>query len=656
MPDRGKTAPALAAFWLRGPAAWGFAGLAAAFLIVGLPAATYTLNHFYRDGAVIDSWYLAWLVWRNDLSLSVPNLLGEGRSFFGTHLSPILLLPTLISHFVPLGMIAWFSAVIGALHGSVSAAIYDTVRRGLRLHTRAGTVGAVAIAAGYGLGGLAMAALMLPHFEILIVGFGILFLAALSRGARGWAWLWLALALSVREDAGFHLTAVLIVAQAIRRRRDAWPFLAAALIAGVASFAIKRTFWPDAGLMSSVFMGDPPYAHLTWALVVERFWVIVGGRGYVWQTALVTILWALWRRDLLVAAGLAASVPWIVLSVTAVSNAPGTLDQYYSFPLLLAAAWPLIAPSWRSGAAVADAPRRQTLAWAAIMAVAMFAGWRGELVFYPRVMNLTLRTTPAEAQRVEEFGVRLKEGVRELGLVRADAATMSLWPDAGHSLQWLQEPARVPDSLRGNDTVIWFEPGLHDSLAWAAWLSSRLPNQFRVIGTNIVMATNRRLDQLPTFAPLLVATNIVSRRMRPTAIAQYVPDGLRVAIDAPRGLIAQGPHSWMRYGLDYHHGVALPPGHYQGQFEFRLVRVKDRATAVLRVEVGFFNARIVAAKDVRLQDLPATNPDGLQSFVVTLPFEVTPDLERHFLELRAIHVGNAELVLRRVDVVRPFDE
>jgi hypothetical protein len=144
--------------------------------------------------------------------------------------------------------------------------------------------------------------------------------------------------------------------------------------------------------------------------------------------------------------------------------------------------------------------------------------------------------------------------------------------------------------------------------------------------------------------------------MRPTAIAQYVPDGLRVAIDAPRGLIAQGPHSWMRYGLDYHHGVALPPGHYQAQFEFRLVRVKDRATAVLRVEVGFFNARIVAAKDVRLQDLPATNPDGLQSFVVTLPFEVTPDLERHFLELRAIHVGNAELVLRRVDVVRPFDE
>jgi hypothetical protein len=172
------------------------------------------------------------------------------------------------------------------------------------------------------------------------------------------------------------------------------------------------------------------------------------------------------------------------------------------------------------------------------------------------------------------------------------------------------------------------------------------------VGSNIVLATNRRLDQMPTLAPLLVPTNIVARRMRSTGIAQGAPDGLRVTPESPRGLIADGPHAWMRYGLNSHHGIALPPGRYEGRFEIRMVRIKDQAAPALRVEIGFYGARIVAARDVRFDAPISPTPDGSQISVIALPFEVTPDLQQRFLQLRAIHVGNAELVLRRVGVVR----
>jgi hypothetical protein len=211
---------------------------------------------------------------------------------------------------------------------------------------------------------------------------------------------------------------------------------------------------------------------------------------------------------------------------------------------------------------------------------------------------------------------------------------------------------QFPDTLRGNDSVIWFEPGLQDSLAWGAWLSSRLANQYRVVGANIVLATNRRLEQIPTIAPLLVRTNVVWERMRPTEIAQREADGIHVRRAAPPGLIAYGPHSWMQYGLNSQHGVALPPGRYEARFELRIQQASDPAAALVRLEAGFVGDAIVAQQDVTASALTPANLAGQDPFVATLAFAVSPEQRGRFLLLRPIHLGTADVTLRGIGLVR----
>jgi hypothetical protein len=618
-------------------------GLLGAFAAVAAPSTVYTLNHFYVDGAATDSWFLAWTVWRNGVGLDTPASIAADRSFFGTHFSPILVIPALASHFVPIGMFAWYALFAGMVHGLVAAAVFQALHKSLGASDRRSLLVAFAAAIGYGLGGFAVAALQLPHYELLFVAFGILFLAALARDSRVAAWVWFVLTLAVREDAGLHLFCVLLAAQLLCRRHSVWPFMGAALGYAVLAFALKHALWPSEGQMTRVFTGNPPYAHLTWALLQERLSTIFLWRGYVWQTALVAILWALWARDRLIVAGIVAALPWAVLCISAASGAPGTLDQYYSFPLFLASAWPIVALRWRHGEAVTPRLRRHALAWTLAMALAASFAWRDGAFCYPCAKSL-YSGLPRSMPQVDEFAGRLREGLPQLGKTRVDMAVMALWPDAGARLDWL-----YPDSqlLRGNDSILWFEGSLQASLAWAAALTSGLTSHYRVAGTNIVVASNRPLEQSAVFAPQLRRTNLVWDRMRPTPIARRESEGFVVPRAARPGPIAEGPHSWMLYGINSQHSLTLPEGRYEARFEARAAHIADPGAPVLRLEVGFAGGPTVAARDIRASDLP--HPGG---GIVAVPFEVTAAQRDLFLQLRAIHLGNADLVLRSVSLAR----
>ncbi|MBL8838326.1 MAG: hypothetical protein JNL66_18900, partial [Alphaproteobacteria bacterium] len=610
--------------------------------------ANFVLNHFYADGAGVDAWLIGAAIWRNDWTLTLPSAaVFPLHSFLGTHFTFLLVVPALLSHLIPVGMISWTAVVVGAIHALLAVAVYRLALRDYALATRGGVVLAAALGLGFGFGGIAMAALQLPHFELLIVGLGLLFLAALARGRHRAAWFWFVLAMLVREDAGFHLFGVLILAQIVAPRRDAWIFVAMSFIWSAASFGLIKLFFPGDNNFERVYAGAPAYAHLTRDLVEERLRLIWSLRTYLWLPPIVALAWALMRRDALVLVGFAAALPWALLHLTAVTGGAGTLDLYYSFPFLLAVGWSMVAPVWRKAAVPVGRDRRFALIGQSALIASALVGWVGErFVIYPLTMKLNVDGPTLNADLIENFATRLAQGLPDLGTVRADYGSLGLVPGLLRPTNWLS--AQSPG---GADTVIWFDPGQQDSLAWGSWLSSRLGNHYQVVGSNIMIATNRRLHESPLFAPAVVPGNAVWRRMRPTLIAERTPDGFFAARDRPAGLIADGPHGWWRYGMYFAHGVAIPTGRYEARFDLRVANPREAGAVVARLEVGFAWGPTVARAEIRADQLRPESISGAQPILVTVPFAVDATTAPLFLQLRALHLGTADVTLRAVGLV-----
>jgi hypothetical protein len=612
-------------------------------------SANFVLNHFYADGAGVDAWLLAAVIWRNDAALTMPAAaVFPLHSILGSHLTWLLIVPALLSHAIPIGMIAWYAVMIGAQYALLALAMFRTALRDYRLDTRGGILIAAALGLGFAFGGVPMAALQLPHYELLLVGFGVLFFGALARGLRRAAWVWFVLAMLVREDAGFHFFGILVIVQLLAPRREAWIFVIAALAWSLAEFGLIRIVFPGDANFARVYAGDPFYAHLTWGLVSDRLATIWSTRTYLWLPPLVALAWAVVQREPLVLAGFVAALPWALLHMTAVSGGAGTLDLYYAFPFLMAIGWACIAPVWRARGPVVEAPRRTALIGQAALVGAALVGWMGDrFVVYPVAMNLGVERRALNEDLIEGFATRFAAGLPSLGAVRADYGALGLAPQLLRPANWLNA-----QSLQVADTVIWFDPGQQDSLAWATWLSSHLNFHYQVVGSSIMIATNRRLDQSPLFAPAVAPTNAVWRRMRPTAIADRTADGFYVPRSRPAGLIAEGPHDWWRYGLYFAHGVALPAGQYVARFELQIANASDPAAELVRLEAGFAFGPTVANAVVRADRLSPETLSGRQPMLVSLPFAIDQANAARYLQLRAIHLGNADVTLRGIGLVR----
>jgi hypothetical protein len=630
---------------------WAAFFMAITFIFVFTLSANYVMNQFYHDGAGRDTWFLAALVWHNDPSLTIPAAATYPLQSYlaNKHLSFLLIAPALLSYLVPIGMYPWYAIIVGIVHATVGIAFYHSLARSYGLVSRGGGVLAALLALGFASGGVPMAALQLPHFELLIVGFGLLFLAALAAGDARMAWVWLLLTLSVREDAGFHLFGFLLLAQLVHKRRDAWPYLAVACAYSVAAFGAMRLTSSGGGQFFVVYAGDPPYAHLTMALLADHLRTIWNLRTYLWLPQIIAVLWAILAKDPMIVLGFVAILPWTMLSLTAVTFGAGTLDLYYPFPFLLALAWPTVGLAWQRRAVISGRERRLALSGQSALVLAALCGWiEGRFVVYPFVVSLAVNEDTLDANEIEDFRVRLAAGLADLGTVRADFGGLGLLPDVFRPTNGL----RPEGEERGIDTVVWFDPGSQDSLAWDAWLSNRLDNQYRVVGSNILLASDRRLERSPALAPCLVPANPVWRRMRPTSIAERAADGFHVPRERPPGLIAGGPHTRWRFGLYLAEGVSLAIGRYEARFEFRFGNPRDPDADLARTEVGFAGGPTVASLTVQPQGLPPESLSGRQSVTVTVPFEVDYQTTGMFLQLRALHLGNADVTLRNIALAR----
>jgi hypothetical protein len=500
----------------------------AAALVPALAYANFVLNHFYLQGAYfLDTGAFAGLLWRRDLWLTnAPAFtLADSSSLgseYGYHVMPLFSLLTVLSRFLPLSLPEWYATILGVGHALPAVGVFWLLSSGIGLRSPPGVATSAALAILFAFSGIPLATIAYPHFEILIAGGLILFMAALSlQRLRLAAWVLTATVL-VREDVGFHafgLLFVLIAVNAYRRRpwseqRPLVLLAAGALVYSVCAVALKQLAFPDAPpLFVAEYLGSPPLATISPALVASRLEILLLYRPYVVWPAYAALAWAVWKRNPLIPLGYVAFLPWLALHLLANRDVLGALSGYYAFPFLVACAWPLAAVVIEAHQHGVTPDRRVALGGFAVLVAFSFAGLQH--LWNPGVPHFfeTLRgnfTTPADQARIRATDA----AVARLVAATHDPASgpfgrlvtdQSVYSFAPYDLV-LAKPAEPQDAASGArsqpiDTVAYFAAGIDLGLAQGIAAHAHLDHIYCFADTTLCLASARKLDGVPGLAP-----------------------------------------------------------------------------------------------------------------------------------------------------------
>jgi hypothetical protein len=598
--------------------------LAVAFLVCGA-----MLHRFYVRGAyVLDTALFSGILYRSEsLALPHPAILG-GTSFYGTHISPIFSLLSVPSYILPLGAAPFFSVIMTlAVVGTPILSwrlLADLDRRGLP--TGPVVKGLAVLATG--LNAIALNTLSYPHPELLWVPLAFGFFWALLTSRRGAALAFFVLCLALREDAGLHLfgfLALYIVGTVLRREplARAWTpglYALAAVLAAAVGFALVSHLRAGPSLASSLYFGEPAYAHLTVEHLAGRLVRHVETQLYVFVPYALLVLISLGRAPWRYLPVL-APLPWLGLHVAAPDTGVSMMSSYRVFPFLLAFLWPLLVAAESRTAPVARPRREVAAALAPLLASA--------LLFLPTgAGRATYGTVGTEAWRAAFRGeAAIASAVRhldDLGHVHADHPTMALAPD-GFSV----DHQRIPADPRSLDTILyWHEAPYGPRVAPLMVLLSPDMRTYAVPGTPLRLALNRDRplpDAMAShFQPVTrpVAAGFKLRGAapeRPSSTLRLPPDSAaRPALDGPYLDLPQGRYT-VRLGIE-------TPGVPNTQTQARTTGdvVSDYGRRTLRR----FERRLPAGPDR----------------AVTIPFEI-PDAPARAVQLRLYNPGPHALQL-----------
>lgn len=493
------------------------------FAITWLLYRDATLNHFYEMGAGSDPMWFSGMLWHGDLWLTSPRGMGPD-TYYNAHLTPLLVLPALASHFFEFDSVGWYAVVIGAFHAFTTAGLTWLVSRSARATWSRPIwaellAGAIGIA--FALSGAQAQYLTLPHHEIIIPGLLTALLSACALRSYRWAGFWLASVILAREDGGLHAFLILgVVVLLIRWRERRWlkneaVLAIVALAGGLAAFALMRVIAPrPVGYFFSTYIGDPAFAQLH--DLGPRAWYFICQNGHVWAPLALMALASALQRDLLLAAGPLAIMPWLLTQVfLGLPHGTWTLAFHYAFPLLFAVSWPTLHALYRRAQPCAPSPRgdRWRGHWWVLQLLTVVCLYMPTLsTTIPdsgsryRFMQFSLTTATGGADAVQSFRRVLAAGRGELGRVAASLGVIGLAPEMFDRSEWLELlPASSAKPAPANlDTILLWDgryicPEANALIAATGW-----SHVFELIGTRVVVISRRPLEDLPSFAPFLV--------------------------------------------------------------------------------------------------------------------------------------------------------
>lgn len=478
----------------------------------------YTLNAFYHFGApYADSGLFAHLLWHNDWSLANPHYRGD-FSYFGVHITPVFLILSGLSYLIDTDMHAYFAAWTSALYALLGVIFFYCLRFLLYPKHHWHMLFMVFLALGVSFNAVVTHGIWMPHFEYAIpmTIFCFLFFYQLRKPLL-WIPSFLFL-LFLREDAGLHLVAVmgLLVALKYYEVRSFKPFrgeltlIVIAVIYSVFMLWLVGNIASTAGasqVMTFIYIGKPPFAHLTWDLFVRRLGVFTHEHFAAFIGMIITGLWAWRTRNPYLLIGFAANIPWVLLQLIARNDNTGNLYAYYSFPLLLGFIWPFLASLCRYGYPVPMTALKQSL-WLQItlIIIGLFAwdmGLKLAAVNHARWGSYTLQSSTHNRSVLKAFIQDFNAGGGDYGRVIADFAVLSL-VDGRYKGEYISNTEARPVG----DTVIYINPystePRHNNIRNII-VANQLYNKMCLSGTRLCLYTNRSIEQIrnsfPYFRP-----------------------------------------------------------------------------------------------------------------------------------------------------------
>jgi hypothetical protein len=487
------------------------------------------VNCFYFFGAgYFDAGLFANLLWHNDWLLTTPHVYQGDHSYITVHFSPLLMLVNGLSYLAPTHMVEFYATFMACIYASLAAAMCYTLMVFAPPKTLWRAFALALLATGFAFNGVVMQGVWMPHFEYAIPAGILMFLLHFTRGGMRWAIAFFALTLMMREDAGLHIAAVLALLIAAQRAhgrpfsemKPAVIFAAAAclysVVAGMIGYCVRSADAVTESVFQQIYSGTPAYAHLSFQLLGERAVKILNDAPYLYIGFLVSLGWAIYRRNVYWVIGFAAYIPWFLVNITANNPNTGVLYAYYAFPFVLSMGWPCIAILCRYGRTPPSGAVHDALVMQTALVFVGLAVWNTDdhhidfgPTWWARWGSYVAEWDTAPADREVDIRPVVRNIARQvganpgLGTVLLDDGMMSLTMGSipeqrGLSLLPLYAE-NAPDTIAYFCPFDWPPPQeVLDKVKQGA-----LPTHYAAIDAPICLFTNRSAGQLGSLAGLL---------------------------------------------------------------------------------------------------------------------------------------------------------
>ena len=422
---------------------------------------TYVRNHFYVVGPFLfDSGWFSALVYRNGLMpRSPPSVAWDVIYYWGWHPSILISVGSALSYVFPGDRVEWYCVFQAAIFAPLAFSVPLLVRKETRLGWSSALLTAVCSLA-FAFSGQVLSCAGYPHFEIFSAAGCCIMLASLASGRPTLAAVGLGMSIATREDGGLHAGMFLLAVLAcdlsgrpfpVARRRVLVMTLVAFAMTGILVGVQKLFVHVDA--WKYYISGEPPYAHLTKALLQDRWSNFSSRCGFIWLPFAATVVAAIVRRDARYLLGWLVTSPWFFLNLTALQIEKGYLALYAGFPFIGSAFWVGAYAHGVDKRATATGWRWAVVAPAILGASSLFALQRAHpwvAAWYLRDMTVPRDRNP---DGLRAFARELR--TRQHGVVRMDPAMAS----------WAVEAVRLDELVNAHHAA----HGLDTGDAFALW-------------------------------------------------------------------------------------------------------------------------------------------------------------------------------------------
>jgi hypothetical protein len=590
------------------------------FTIPFLVYYNYILNHFYALGAYLyDSGWIAKLLYRN-FELQNP-LVFDNSSYLATHFVPFFYLTSAISYIVNINFIYFFAIFTGIMFSLQAVAVFYIFSKNSEKQY---LIPAIIVSILFAMNGINISAAGYPHYEVMIATMIILFLIFYIEQKLALSIVFFILALSLREDAGFHIVAILSIYAIFNFLKEKTfdkkviSFVMIAFCYSAIVIIIQKYYFPGDSALKRIYLGEPLYSHVNFEFLYERIKYFLTNRQYMWYPLVFTLLWTVKTKNMYLLIGYIAYLPWFIFNLLAVSDAAGSMQSYYAYPFIVAIFFPIIATLKFT------TNQNQNFILVSIFLLLSIVGLPKALGFN-FINNLYIKYDANAASNINNFKNFLINDKSSFGSLEIDHSVAALYPNIFTSKEVI-----FGDINQAKNTSIHYLGSYKYRFYINQLLKSDRKYIYKVMGTPLIVASKKEINTIP----LLKRTTLYKELLMRSNKTIKVNGGFHILKDNPKGLSLYGPY------------LPLEKAKYQLRYKIMINEVINQEKPLFAIDIiSIKNALIVKEKKYfALSNL--RNDNGI--YTAELFFELNKPVED--IEFRLWSLNNCTFYVQDLEI------